>query len=887
MLTEKEIKEAFEEHSHNERGPVLCSLYIPDELLSNIFPYIARRKISIYQYITEVVFRELIHPRPINRPQEMRNANHIEITWRVTLKQFDILQNASASSGLSVRDYVLAALLADSAEHSSNKTKSSVRQTSPDKLKKVATPKIKPCSQSFLCNMRIGSVDKLGIQKAVKKEGTTFQQFALKAVERRLNGEPPLKRLRRKQLENFDAVITCRFTESQRRRVHRAAKLERVSITDFVLGAIFGDYQNSKNNLIQSKSKPLWQRTTVPKHNSRTVQPLFNKQEKVHSQTRVPKSRKFDSNGLKEFFEYNKREQTFPSIIWIDYNVITRLQAIASKTEIPFQQLVLERVFRRLIGCPPLGHFERVPFSLDNGTVFHFRLTRKQWDVITKASLAAGTTLQEYILDAVYGNYTTDQAAIPTKKDGHLFTLTIGRSEKERLGKALEFWGASFDNYVRTAVGKRLRGERPRQLIPCSMFPDTFATIRISQSIVTDPRVIAAAQKENETVEDYIRFAIFGSYWSEGFDSCTAGGGFFLGSDEVIRKEPATPIITDKNPDTDDDTNGGLNNRKAAKVVLEKEDTHSYRDYAHADYEAMYRRIVQLDNSLVPFIDEIRRIKPPQHGEFASLYHKAKDGDDDAQKRIKEMYLRTAVRIAYLTAKKFDLDISDCISEACIGLLNAIDKAEPVSGRSVATTAAFGWRIRNRIIQSGLLTDGYCVRLPVSLANLFYSEYVHLKEKGCLSCHSITYCMWVRRFLSEAAGRSDDLIERFIQIIASRFSLDPLQENRTETSLDDEENWCVEDECGFEVPDPKANLEQIAIAQELRPMLHGMLNKLGYREKEIVELRYGLGDGYSYTLEEVGHIFKLSRERIRQIEAKAFQKLRQPKLSRWLVGHID
>ena len=63
-----------------------------------------------------------------------------------------------------------------------------------------------------------------------------------------------------------------------------------------------------------------------------------------------------------------------------------------------------------------------------------------------------------------------------------------------------------------------------------------------------------------------------------------------------------------------------------------------------------------------------------------------------------------------------------------------------------------------------------------------------------------------------------------------------------------------------------------------------MLKTLSYREREIIKLRYGLGDGYSYTLEEVGHIFKVTRERIRQIEAKAVRKLQQPSRSQELVG---
>ena len=73
----------------------------------------------------------------------------------------------------------------------------------------------------------------------------------------------------------------------------------------------------------------------------------------------------------------------------------------------------------------------------------------------------------------------------------------------------------------------------------------------------------------------------------------------------------------------------------------------------------------------------------------------------------------------------------------------------------------------------------------------------------------------------------------------------------------------------------------------LKEKIDQVLKTLTYREREIIKLRYGLGDGYSYTLEEVGHIFKVTRERIRQIEAKALRKLRHPSRSRRLKDYLD
>ena len=95
---------------------------------------------------------------------------------------------------------------------------------------------------SYLCNMRIGADDKARIQKEAAKAKMTFQQFAVEAVKRRLAGQAPVKKVARKQLKNFDSVITCRFTAAQRKKVSAAAKAKKITVTELVLGAVFGTY---------------------------------------------------------------------------------------------------------------------------------------------------------------------------------------------------------------------------------------------------------------------------------------------------------------------------------------------------------------------------------------------------------------------------------------------------------------------------------------------------------------------------------------------------------------------------------------------------------------------------------------------------------------------
>ena len=97
------------------------------------------------------------------------------------------------------------------------------------------------------------------------------------------------------------------------------------------------------------------------------------------------------------------------------------------------------------------------------------------------------------------------------------------------------------------------------------------------------------------------------------------------------------------------------------------------------------------------------------------------------------------------------------------------------------------------------------------------------------------------------------------------------------------------DRCRFGdlLPDVAESPAAGANHRMLRKRIDDVLKTLSYREREIIKLRYGLGDGYSYTLEEVGTIFQLTRERIRQVEANALRKLQQPSRSQELVGFLD
>jgi len=208
------------------------------------------------------------------------------------------------------------------------------------------------------------------------------------------------------------------------------------------------------------------------------------------------------------------------------------------------------------------------------------------------------------------------------------------------------------------------------------------------------------------------------------------------------------------------------------------------------------------------------------------------------------------------------------IQEGNAGLMRAVEKFEYRRGFKFCTYAT--WWIRQAITRA-VSDQSRTIRIPVhmvetitkvrSAAKVLLQEFGREPSHEEISIYSETSIEEVRRVLS-----------------ISRFPV----------SLDSPVGTSDESEFGDLLPDHTAQNPVFQASHEmLRQRIQKVLKSLSYREREIIKLRYGLGDGYSYTLEEVGHIFKVTRERIRQIEAKAVRKLRQPSRSRELVGFLD
>lgn len=292
---------------------------------------------------------------------------------------------------------------------------------------------------------------------------------------------------------------------------------------------------------------------------------------------------------------------------------------------------------------------------------------------------------------------------------------------------------------------------------------------------------------------------------------------------------------------------------KDAETKKDVNDTESYVDRSHLDYDALLGKIKYEYPNCAAIIDEILDILPPQSKEWQTIITEAKNGNSYAKDRMVKMYLRTVMKQAYYYSKDNYCDFEESFQNGVIGLINAIDKYDVTSPDLFPSYLSL-W-VRQFMQREGTIR-GTILRYPA-----------HYRDQLNIIVSDVSSII------------EDDDFEEAVSLVTDKEKL--------RSGLSDEEimKYILP---YLEVPDDLEAEDYIeaTLQSTMQEHVENALGTLSYRERYVLELRYGLVDNQERTLEEVGGMLNVTRERVRQIEAKALRKLRHHSRSRKFKDYI-
>ncbi len=283
-------------------------------------------------------------------------------------------------------------------------------------------------------------------------------------------------------------------------------------------------------------------------------------------------------------------------------------------------------------------------------------------------------------------------------------------------------------------------------------------------------------------------------------------------------------------------------------------------------YEQLYNE-VSVDDTVKMYLKDIGRIPLLSAEEELELAKKMSEGDEYAKRKLSEANLRLVVSIAkkYMGRGMLFLDL---IQEGNLGLMKAVEKFDYNKGFKFSTYAT--WWIRQAITRA-IADQARTIRIPVHMVETINKEVRVarrlLQELGREP---------TPEEIAKEMGIDEEKVREILKIAQDPVSLETPIGEEDDSHLSD----FIEDDQG---KSPSDTVDSLALKNQLGELL----NSLTPREEKVLRLRYGLDDGRPRTLEEVGKEFNVTRERIRQIEAKALRKLRHPQRTKKLKDFID
>ncbi len=326
--------------------------------------------------------------------------------------------------------------------------------------------------------------------------------------------------------------------------------------------------------------------------------------------------------------------------------------------------------------------------------------------------------------------------------------------------------------------------------------------------------------------------------------------------------------------ESDDETSDDYNDEEITDDII-SDDDFSEDELSDEDKDARNINIDSLKSIESISTDDPVRIYLKQIGiypllskeEEYALACRSRDGDSYAKSRLIESNLRLVVSVAKHYVGR-GMNFLDLIQEGNLGLMHGIDKFDPDKGFKLSTYVT--WWIKQSIIRS-LADHSRTIRVPVHVVELINKTKRISREMSLELGHEPS--------LEELAERMDLTSERIAEILSYDNGLTSLDSKVGDDEDSELSNFVKDDK----IISPEQNANRIMMREELDKTLEILTDK----EKSVILYRYGLLDGQERTLEEIGQMYGLTRERIRQIESKAIRKLQNPKYKRMLTGFLE